>query len=378
MIRFRFASIASALLLAAHFTPNAAAAPEASTWQRIQPAPVTIDGHRYEPTCSQAEGSDPTFAFWYRQGTAEGLVVYFDGGGACWDDASCAAPRFARAPQDPRAIYKSELIPADEVSRMRGIFEINEARNPLRDWSMVFIPYCTGDVHSGSNTARYRDPQTGKSFTIQHRGWDNAQVVIHWMRNHVAQPGRLLVSGSSAGAYGAATHYATLRDLYPRSRAVFLGDAGQGVTTPGFVAYRNSNWNYQLPTKIFGQKPRLTDDEDLVARLAEHFPNDRFAQYTTAYDANQRGFFAMMGGQKSCDAWTSQMSRELERRERVGNFRAYLARGETHTILRSPLFYTESSAGTPFAEWVAALFAEQSPSNAACTDCLSPPASCGS
>jgi hypothetical protein len=36
---------------------------------------------------------------------------------------------------------------------MTGLLDRNNPKNPVHDWSMVFVPYCKGDVHSGSNTA---------------------------------------------------------------------------------------------------------------------------------------------------------------------------------------------------------------------------------
>jgi hypothetical protein len=355
-------------------TPTSASAP--GEWVRIAPQPVRIDGRLYEPTCSDAPGADPAYAFWYKQGSADGLVVYFDGGGACWDDVTCAVPRLAADRHDGEGLYKAELVPGDDPSRMRGIFDLTNARNPVRDWSILFVPYCTGDVHSGSNTARYIHPDTGEPYAIQHRGWDNVQVILHWMRANVPQPARMLVTGSSAGAYGAATHYAALREMYPRGSAVFLGDAGQGVTTPDFFASRNTSWNYQLPASVFGRNAQLTTDDDIVARLAAHFPRDRFAQYTTSYDITQRAFYGLMGAARTCDAWTNAMARDLERRQRAENFRSYMAQGETHTILRSPLFYSEQSGGEPFAEWLGALLSEQAPGNKSCTNCLAAPARC--
>ena len=114
---------------------------------------------------------------------------------------------------------------------MSGIFDLDNPRNPVRDWSFVFVPYCTGDVHSGSNNATYRNPDTGEPYTIRHRGADNFRVVMEWMRANFIAPDEILVAGSSAGAYGAATHYARIRDAYPGGQAAMLGDAGQGVTT---------------------------------------------------------------------------------------------------------------------------------------------------
>ena len=88
----------------------------------------------------------------------------------------------------------------------------------------------------------------------------------------------LLVSGSSAGAYGAGSHFASLRVLHPDARFVALGDSGQGVTTPEFEHVRNKNWNDQLPAFAFGPDATTTPDTQVAAKLAAAFPKDRFAQ----------------------------------------------------------------------------------------------------
>lgn len=353
-------------------------------WARIEPAPVTIDGRLFTPTCSQAPGAVSTFSYFFHQGTADGLVVFFNGGGACWNDETCSKPRLAgdratfsgKEGEDAKSVYKAELLPGDGPAHMNGIFDFSNPRNPVRDWSMVFVPYCTGDVHSGSNSAHYRDPETGKPFTIEHRGWDNMQVIMQWMRANVPQPSRLLVSGSSAGAYGTATHYASLRALYPRARSVFLGDSGQGVSTPDFERLRDTNWNYQLPASVFGANAQLTPDAEVVARLAAHFPEDRFAQFSTIHDRTQTGFYTQMGAPRTCNAWSNKMTSELATRQSAPNFRFYVAEGNTHTILRSPLFYSEQSGGAPFSEWVGALLSEELPVSMSCAHCLEPQEAC--
>ena len=374
----RSALLGAVLALAACSTPENGAPQRVASdeWRQITPAPVRIAGTLFTPTCSQAPGADPAYRFWFRQGAGDGLVVYFDGGGACWDDVTCAVPRRSSDPREADGLYKSELLASDDPAHMRGIFDLANPRNPVRDWSFVFVPYCTGDVHSGSNTASYRHPDTGEPYTIHHRGWDNTQAILQWMRTNVSRPSRLLVTGSSAGAYGAATHYAALRDLFPRGQAIFLGDAGQGVTTPEFFESRNLSWNYRLPASVFGARARLTSDDDVVERLAEHFPRDRFAQYTTSYDVTQRAFYALMGAASQCSSWTDAMVRDLDRRQGRPNFRSYLAAGETHTILRSPLFYAERSGGVPFAEWLAALLSGAALASASCAQCLTPPEEC--
>lgn len=355
-------------------------------WVRIVAKPVTINGHRYSPTCSAAPGTTThELPYYYRKGTVDGLVVFFNGGGACWDSKTCSKPRLAgdralfsgKDDQDASGVYKAELLPGDGPNKMTGLLDRSNSQNPVRDWSMVFVPYCTGDVHSGSTTAHYSFPVTGKPFTIEHRGWDNMQVILHWMRAHVPQPTQLLVSGSSAGAYGAATHYAALRALYPQARSVFLGDSGQGVTTPQFERVRNRNWNYQLPASVFGADAQHTPDTTVVAKLAAHFPADRFAQFTSIHDATQTAFFAQMQPAQPCHAWTNTMGRELLSRQASPNFRSYVAQGKTHTILRAPLFFAEQSAGVPFTTWLGALLNNDSlPANASCPTCQTPQTVC--
>ena len=367
--------------------PSPAAAQAAAGWVRVVPHPVKLHGRRYTPTCSGAPGTtSSSCSFYYRKGTADGLLVFFNGGGACWNAATCSKPRLAgdraffsgKNDQNMVGVYKAELLPGDGPADMGGLLDRSNPQNPVRDWSMLFVPYCTGDVHSGSNTATYTFPDTDKTFTIEHRGWDNLQALLPWLRSHVPQPSRLLVSGSSAGAYGAATHFTALRQVYPQARAVYLGDSGQGVTTPEFQRLRNKNWNYTLPASVFGPRAQETPDAEVVARLAAHFPKDRFAQFTTIHDATQTAFYAQMGpAGQACNAWTNKMGSELSRRQASSNFRSYVAAGNTHTLLRAPLFYGEQSGGMPFTTWLGALLQdEQLPANQSCPTCATPKRGC--
>jgi hypothetical protein len=383
MIRFtRHAILTGAFLLMSSLAVAQGDPDVAEGWQKIVPDPVTLDGQLYTPSCSAAPGTTTsTFSFYFRKGTADGLVVFFNGGGSCWNDLTCGKPRLegdqatfsGQGGEEASGVYKAELLPGDGPAKMTGLLDRKNPKNPVRDWSMVFVPYCTGDVHSGSNTAHYKFPDTGKPFTIEHRGWDNAQVIMHWMRDNVPPPAQLLVAGSSAGAYGAATHFASLRGLYPKTRAMYLGDSGQGVTAPGFEEARNKNWNYQLPVSVFGPHGRNTPDAEVVAKLAAHFPQDRFAQFTTLHDATQTAFLQQMTKKPDRNTWTTQMLSELAVRQAAPNFRSYVALGKTHTILRSPLFFTEQSGGIAFTAWLAAHLRDDTlPDNARCPECQAP------
>ena len=46
-------------------------------------------------------------------------------------------------------------VDADELSEFRGIFDRSNPENPFRDFGVIFVPYCTGDVHIGDASRRY-------------------------------------------------------------------------------------------------------------------------------------------------------------------------------------------------------------------------------
>jgi hypothetical protein len=95
------------------------AAGEAAGWVRIVPQPVTLQGRLYRPTCSGAPGtSTSSFAYYNRKGTADGLVVFFNGGGACWNAATCSKPRLA----GDRAFFQGRMTRTPLVSTRPSFF----------------------------------------------------------------------------------------------------------------------------------------------------------------------------------------------------------------------------------------------------------------
>jgi len=345
-------------------------------WVRVEPQPLQAGFQRITATCSDAPGSDPAYAFWARRGSGDGLVIFFDGGGACWDDLTCSVPWLATGRADD-GFYKAEILPGDDPNRFGGMFIVGDERNPVRDWSFIYVPYCTGDVHLGSNTTDYRDVDSGETFQIRHRGADNFRVVLAWARANMPTPERLLVTGSSAGAYGAVGHYVRIRDAFPRAQAIMLGDGGQGVTTQDFADLRDDRWGARAARVLRSADGSAPTDDLAVTRLAALYPNDIFAQFTTANDRTQTGFYALMGVDNACTAWREKMVRDLSARQTAPNFRSYVAAGDAHTILRATRFFTETSGGETFVDWFASLIRGQAPENRACVDCQPPPERCG-
>lgn len=354
-----------------------AKAPQAGEWTSYENlAPVNgPDGRIYTASCSGYPGTDPAFKFWAKKGASKNLVVYFEGGGACWDNLTCTFPIAGLPPQVPQ-FFVPQVAPGTNPATYSGLFDQSNAANPVKDWSIVYIPYCTGDIHTGSATRTYTSVghpvlglPAGAPITIQHRGFDNFMVVLDWIRKNVDDPKSILVTGSSAGGYGATANFPYVAEAYPNAHMYVVADAAQGVTTPAFDSGTpgRDSWNPQLPQWVFGAPPLTAPSADLLRRAAEAYPRAKISQFTTTLDSVQIAFYGVMkqfyGPGGSCPSpvadWNQQMLGTLAEYGGVRNFRYYLAGGTYHTLLRSPTFYTENSPGVTYADWLGQMLANR-------------------
>jgi len=386
------------MVAVALFAFQVAAAPPASqpgAWTKhanLEPA-KGADGNMHTATCSGFPGFDSSFSFWSRQGTSKNLVVFFEGGGACWDNLTCTFPIGAGLPPQAPQFYVPAISPQANPANFEGIFKLDNPENPVRDWSFVYIPYCTGDIHMGSATKTYSNagnPNVPATFAIQHRGFDNFMVVLDWITKNFDGPKNILVTGSSAGGYGASANFPWVQDAYPNAHVYVIADASQGVTTNAFDTGNpgRESWNPQLAPWVFGSDPSAIPGPELLGVAATAYRHVKVSQFTTNLDNVQILFYGVMkqfyGPGGTCPSaaadWNQQMLGTLgSYASDIGNYRYYLAGGTYHTIMRSPLFYTEASAGIPYVDWVAAMLQNRGGTggagggawqDAACPTCL--------
>ena len=332
------------------------------------------------PSCTHCpkEDCESQFYFFAKGGSVNKLVVYFEGGGACWHTMNC--------------IYESTTntgvrATVESLGDNDGIGDDDNPDNPFRDWSMVYIPYCTGDIHSGANDYDYPDDlgfhllPDFNHWTIRHRGKVNFRVVLQWIQDtFTAAPDKIFVTGSSAGAYGALMNFPDIRDAYPSSTAYCFPDAGNGIMPDSDAAFKDlaqEQWNLQLPWQVEGFVEGVNDFTDftsgeIVAMIANHYPDTIMAPYTSAWDHNQIFFYWAMlnlnyvnillygidyGEDVNSVAveWNQRMyavTDDALANSTEGNVRYYVSPGCNHTILGNPKLYTEDTNGYTVAEWI--------------------------
>ena len=331
-------------------TPTKASATP-TDWQKISPAANT--------TCS--DGSP--YSFFVRQGDPNKLLVYFQGGGACWFRQNC----------DPQ-MSPSYSIQVGNIDRANfGIFNLDNPDNPFKDHTTVFAPYCTADVHMGASNTVYPPVEEGQAdLVIRHQGRANVEAVLQWTYEHVPSPQNIFVTGSSAGAIPSPLYTALIADHYVNARIAQLGDGAGGYRRTNNDSRPDEQWGtFDFITQEQGfanLRPETMTYESLYIAAAQAHPDITFAEYDAAEDAVQKRFLSM-SGQKDVALQQAIEANHADIRREVGNFSSYIAGGDSHTILGRPEFYTLASNGVAIRDWVAALANFETIENVTCAPC---------
>ncbi|MEW6271052.1 MAG: pectin acetylesterase-family hydrolase [Thermodesulfobacteriota bacterium] len=333
-------------------------------------------GRGYAPTCMNGS----PYHFFVKRGSVNKLLMYYQGGGACWEQLTCAVP-----------VCDTSVNPNggdNPNNQSSGFADRSNPANPFRDWSIVFVSYCSCDIHFGDAAQDY-------PLHVEHRGYQNARVVEKWAREHFLDPEEVFVTGSSAGAYGAWFHAPLLHEVWPNAEFNVLADAGNGVVTQQFLQEHFPNWNFEanIPPNIPGLRDVLFEGSgipgytEIVANL---FPETKWAHYTTAFDGGtggQTGFYAVMLADNPIAAltwWTASCPFNAQMRAQAlataaavpDNYRYYIGTGSRHTMWGTNRVYGDTTGGVPtIVDWVNAMRnstpASPDPgwTNVECTNC---------
>ena len=124
-----------------------------------------------------------------RIGTENKVIVYFYGGGVSTDEYTASHGFYSRT---------SDFDPAETP----GITNSDPA-NPFHNWTVISVPYSTGDFHAGNAEFPYTDTD-GQKKILYHNGYINYSGLMCEAVKFIPKPDVLLVAGSSAGGFAAA------------------------------------------------------------------------------------------------------------------------------------------------------------------------------
>jgi hypothetical protein len=254
----------------------------AGFWQKIElPGTVCSNGSPYKFFVNYASSSN-------------NLVVTFEGGGACWDYGSCAGNGGLRGAANTNGIADDHMVKLEFLPLNR-----RDASNPVGDWNMVFLPYCTGDLHTGNLDATYANPDpTAAPLVYRHRGHDNMVRVIQWLAGTFPTVPRLLVTGYSAGGSGSLINYHFIRKGMAGVQCGYLlDDSGPIFPSAGYSGPLHRKvreaWNLdplidEVAADFAGLDPAAVraDLGLITTALADKYPRDRLSTVLFRLDFN--------------------------------------------------------------------------------------------
>jgi hypothetical protein len=274
------------------------------------------------------------------RGEGPDLLLFFDGGGACWETLTCFVAGTASPGPYARAEFEQQSaeIPGTILDRaLPG--------NPFARHTLVFVPYCTGDVHAGDAIRSY----PGAPRRWHHKGRVNVERVLDFLREGFPSPPRVVVSGASAGGFGALFSYDEVRERWPAARGYLVDDSGPPPAgfdlEPALRTAWTLAWNLDetLPAACAG----CADDfSAILPFLAARYPDDRLALLSTTQDAVMRGFFVLSA--PAFERMVLRLARDVVLP--LPNARTFLVPGSAHALLAAPASY--SAGGVPLLEWL--------------------------
>ncbi len=237
------------------------------SWLKIEP-PGVVCGN----------GSPYKFFVNYSN-TTDNLVVVFEPGGACWDYDSCAGRNGIRGAANPDGLKDNHWEKASFISPFLSRFDYT---SPSMTWNMVYVPYCTGDVHTGTKVAMYQGGTADPDLTFHHDGHEAVQTVVSWIDANFTHVPKMLSTGCSAGGVGSLVNYRFLRNgVRAIEKGYLINDSGPVFPSSGYSKPLHNMiraaWNLDTLLPEMPAGFTLDDMGTLNTALADEFPNDRLA-----------------------------------------------------------------------------------------------------
>ena len=273
---------------------------------------------------------------------SKNVLVFLNGGGACWDYTTCAILNTSSHGPFGKAEFDG-LGVANAAGSILG----RDAGNPYKDWNMVYVPYCTGDVHGGDNVATYTSG--GNSKTIHHKGHVNIVAFLKRLGATFPDAGKVVWSGSSAGGFGAAINYDTARQYWPRAEMSLLDDSGPPLLGDDIRSNLRDAWfaSWNFNAWIGDLCSTCKDDfSAFIPILVAKYPKDRMALLSSKQDQTIRGFYLMSATQfeMALDNMAAQ------RLDTTTTFKYFFTTGQKHTMLGAIGGY--STNGVALKDWL--------------------------
>lgn len=325
--------------------------------------------------------------YYLREGTSPNLMIFLNGGGVCYDDFFCAitpANVNQSLPGETLAdatmeMFMGSISPVRQVPPEEGILK-KDPLNPVADWNMVYVPYCTGDVHAGSTPNSPVITSTGIPPVPpqQFMGYANIGLFLQSFGPGYLDSDKVLLAGVSAGGFGALLNFDRTQQFFSNSVVVAITDSGipfgDQYLEPCLQQIWRALWGLdkilppdctecfhpdgggltELATYIKQKYPGrmlgggVSSDQDEVIKLF-YSAGLNNCTANTATEA----MAAFMGmGSYPLDRFPAGLTDFIENVLGGNDAGSYVTAGTAHQHLFRPRYYEENGVGMTLAAWV--------------------------
>ena len=287
----------------------------------------------FDPAAGQATCLTGTeFQVNVRHGSSDRVLLYLQGGGACWDHQSC--------------YFDFRALPIANGAIQLGALAVGDPASPFHDDDVVYVPYCDASLFGGDTVVEHGGKRTW------HHGLWNLSVGVDAVVREFPDASEIVIAGSSAGGFGNMPAYAVTRVAFPDTPIIVFNDSGPGFENHAVPASELRAAAWRAAERYPASCARCDEHALWLLDWAlERDPGLRVALYGFQRDEIIMDFFELdEGGYRDLllDLTGDVRSRHPER------FKRYLVAATGHTILQDREFFTLSADGLRVADWTQA------------------------
>jgi Pectinacetylesterase len=307
---------------------------------------------------------------------SKNLMIYLEGGGACFNALTCAGNPSSFSEADFNACTGSAggtCAAASITGGGAGILNRSDTANPMADWNFVYVPFCTGDVHAGN---KLNATVTGVAGKQQFVGYANMTRYLARLVPTFPGLSKVLLTGVSAGGFGAAANYLQTAKAFGSVPVYDLDDSGPPMEDPYVPSCLQKQWadTWGFESTILADCGSACPDPtnytlDASIHVAKMYPNIPFGLIEDTDDEVITLFYGF--GANNCAAAaiptpvTGPMFTQglLDSRTKLApypNFGGFIFQGTDHTTLGGASYDTRTAgsgdaAVVKLSDWVTTL-----------------------
>ena len=241
-----------------------------------------------------------------------------------------------------------------------GIFDRTNVNNRFKDYTIVHVSYCSGDVFGGNVVRPYNDD---KGVPVQQKGLANAQATLDWVAKQQSTGAlaktlsELVVMGCSAGSLGAQLWGKQVLKGLKWSKAAVVPDSYAGIFPPGTTGPLVKGYGFctsgflspALYAKCMDETITMMDiDLEFIATT----PTVPYAFIQSKTDIVQQSFYVAIGKSSNASAAITPTQFYNDVNDAFGlynkqlkNFITFLVDGDQHCFTNQGLYYTADAEG---------------------------------